>query len=64
MTDGYDDNTSGGGIAMPASPGSSNVDAVDPGFKKLVTNFTLVKMVYYYNLNSNKTSNTSVKTGS
>ena len=53
MTDGYDD-WDGGGLVMPASPGSSNVDGVDPGFKKLKTNFSLVKMVYYYNLTSNK----------
>ena len=55
MTDGYDDTTDGGGVTMPASPASSKIDNVDPGFKKVVTNFTLVKMVYYYNLNSNKT---------
>ena len=55
MTDGYEDTTDGGGITMPASPSSSNIDSVDPGFKKCVTNFTLVKMVYYYNLTSNKT---------
>ncbi|MBO4681676.1 MAG: hypothetical protein J5623_07205 [Clostridiales bacterium] len=53
MTDGYDDED-GGKIAMPACPGSSNMDAPDPDMKKLVTCFSLKSMVYYYGFETGK----------
>ncbi|MBE7069223.1 MAG: hypothetical protein E7386_01845 [Ruminococcaceae bacterium] len=51
MTDGYFDSDQGS-ISMPACPGSSNMDEPDPAMKKLVTNFKLKSMVYYYGIQS------------
>lgn len=47
MTDGYDDLDSAK-VYMPQSPAKSGIDGTDPSVKKLITNFTLVKMTYYY----------------
>ena len=55
MTDGYTDSDQGK-VNMPACPGSTNMQGIDPDMKKLVTSFSLKSMVYYYGIQTGKGS--------
>ena len=53
MTDGLGFGGDQGSILYPASPAASSLPGPNPDMEKVVTNFALKSMVYYYNLGSN-----------